>query len=191
MTKVFEKEIWALRKVESLKQELMSFNDYSILEIFRCVDQYAHGFINQDNLRVFLRGFEFCIGIDEEDILNYIRRYDRDVDRQLDYADFVRALGPYCQFNLRAEMADPNQQHRDSLKYGEDDDLVQNSYQKIDASSERIVPQKVNSMKAMPSGRAFSRMTKTTAASVNATKADKYRNMSGVTGSIHAQSERP
>lgn len=56
-------------------------------------------------MRVFLRGFDFCLGIDEEDLLNYIRRYDRDVDRQLDYADFVRALGPYCQYNQRAEMS--------------------------------------------------------------------------------------
>ena len=38
ITKIFEKEIWALRKVEPLKQELMSFQDYSMLEIFRCID---------------------------------------------------------------------------------------------------------------------------------------------------------
>ena len=193
VTKIFEREIWALRKVETLKQELMSFQDYSMLEIFRCIDQYAHGYINQDNLRVFLRGFDFCADIDEEDLLNYIRRYDRDVDKQLDYADFVRALGPYCQYNQRAEMSGQSQRNNDSLKDGkiyEDDEMIQNSYQKIDASSERIQTQKVNSMKAMPSGRALSRLTKTTAASVNATKVEKYR-MSGVQQSVHAQSEKP
>ena len=46
VTKIFEREIWALRKVESFKQELMSYQDYSMLEIFRCIDQYAHGYIN-------------------------------------------------------------------------------------------------------------------------------------------------
>lgn len=46
-------------------------------------------------------------------------------------------------------------------------------------------------MKAMPSGRALSRMTKTTAASVNATKIGKYNRMSAMPGSIHAQSEKP
>ena len=81
ITKIFEKELQALKKVEPLKQGLMSLRDYSMLEIFRCIDQYAHGYINQDNLRAFLRGFEFCLSIDEEDLFNYIRRFDRDVDR--------------------------------------------------------------------------------------------------------------
>lgn len=81
LIKIFEVEIQAVRKVEAYKQELMSFQDYSMLEIFRCIDQYAHGYINNDNLRVFLKGFDFCIDIDEDDLANYIRRYDRDVDK--------------------------------------------------------------------------------------------------------------
>lgn len=47
-------------------------------------------------------------------------------------------------------------------------------------------------LKPMQSGRALSRMTKTTAASVNATtKFDKYRKVSGIPQSMHAQSEKP
>lgn len=38
----------------------------------------------------------------EEDIQNWIRRYDRDVDLKLSYADFVKSLGPYCQYSQRA-----------------------------------------------------------------------------------------
>ena len=106
--RICEREIQAVRKVESLKQELMSFQDYSMLEIFRSIDQFAHGYINQDNLRVFFKGFDFCVDLDEEDILHWIRRYDRDVDRQLDYSDFVRALGPYCQYTQKAEMDQPS-----------------------------------------------------------------------------------
>ena len=78
---------------------------------------------------------------------------------------------------------------KDGNKMYEEDDMIENSYQKIDASSARIQTAKVNSMKAMPSGRALSRLTKTTAASVNATKVEKYR-MSGVQQSVHAQSEK-
>lgn len=82
-----------------------------------------------------MRGFDFCADIDEEDLFNYIRKYDRDVDKQLDYADFVRALGPYCQYNQRAEMNGKSQLHRDSLKdgkgiYEDEEEIVgvQNSY---------------------------------------------------------------
>lgn len=74
-----------------------------MLEIFRCIDQYAHGYINNDNLRVFLKGFDFTYDLDETDMANYIRRYDRDVDKQLDYSDFVRALGPFCQYNQKSD----------------------------------------------------------------------------------------
>ena len=94
--KICEREIQSVRKVEQLKQELMSFSDFSMMEIFRNIDQFAHGHINPDNLRVFFRQFEFCNDLDEEDILNWIRRYDRDVDQKLDFSDFVRSLGPYC-----------------------------------------------------------------------------------------------
>lgn len=53
---------------------------------------------------MFFKGFDFCIDLDEDDILNYIRRYDRDVDKRLDYSDFVRALGPYCQYNQKSDV---------------------------------------------------------------------------------------
>jgi len=94
--RICEREIQSVRKVEPLKQELMSFQDFSMLEIFRHIDQYAHGNINADNLRVFFTGFEFCNDLDEEDIINWIRRYDRDVDGRLDFADFVTGLAPFC-----------------------------------------------------------------------------------------------
>lgn len=54
--------------------------------------------MNSDNLRVFFKGFEFCADLEETDIQNWIRRYDRDVDGRLDYSDFVTSLGPYCQY---------------------------------------------------------------------------------------------
>lgn len=56
--------------------------------------------------------------MDEEDLLNYIRRYDRDVDKRLDYSDFVGALGPYCQYNQKADMggAKEGKQERQSMK---------------------------------------------------------------------------
>ena len=77
----------------------MSYNDYSSLEIFRAIDQFAHGSVNTDNLRVFFLNFPFCNDLDEADLKNWLRRYDRDADGKLDYADFVRSLGPYCNYS--------------------------------------------------------------------------------------------
>jgi Ca2+-binding EF-hand superfamily protein len=74
----------------------MSMDDFSLLEIFRHIDQFAHGNINSDNLRVFFKGFDFAADLEETDVQNWIRRYDRDVDGKLDYSDFVTSLGPYC-----------------------------------------------------------------------------------------------
>jgi len=51
---LFHREIECLKRVELLKQQLVSRFDYSILSIFRLIDRYSHGKINADNLRIFL-----------------------------------------------------------------------------------------------------------------------------------------
>lgn len=177
--KIFEKEIQSVKKVEVLKQELMGYQDYSMLEIFRTIDKFAHGFVNTDNLRVFFKDFDFCSDLDEEDLLNWIRRYDRDVDLQLDYADFVKSLGPYCQYTQRAEnLSNFLSRQKEASKFGDGEDEeekigIDNSYGKIDAQSAFV---KAHSQKNGPqsSGRALSRITKTTAASANMTKLDRF-----------------
>ena len=101
--RICEQEIKSVKAVENDKQELMSYEDFSMLEIFRHIDQFAHGNVNADNLRVFLKNFDFCADLQEEDICNWIRRYDRDVDMRLDFSDFVKAMGPFCNYNLKAK----------------------------------------------------------------------------------------
>jgi len=56
--KVECREIEQIKKVEHLKQDLINQFDYSILSIFRCIDQFAHGKITKDNLRTFLLNFD-------------------------------------------------------------------------------------------------------------------------------------
>lgn len=77
---IFEKEILCSKLTEKPKQQLLNKKYFSIFEIFRAIDKYVHGKINSDNLRVFFRNFDFCMNIEEEDIGNWIRKYDRDVD---------------------------------------------------------------------------------------------------------------
>ena len=90
--KVIEKEIECLKRVETKKQQLISQFDYSILSIFRTIDKYAHGKINSDNLRLFLRQFECSKELNENDISNWIARYDQDVDGGLGFTDLINAL---------------------------------------------------------------------------------------------------
>ena len=63
-----------------------------MLEIFRHIDQYAHGKVNMDNLRLFLANFECAQDLDERDLSNWIRRYDTDVDGGLSFIDLVNSL---------------------------------------------------------------------------------------------------
>lgn len=78
--------------MELLKQQLVSRFDYSILSIFRMIDRYGHGKINQDNLRMFLRQHACASDLDEKDLVMWIRRYDTDVDGALKFIDLVTAL---------------------------------------------------------------------------------------------------
>ena len=56
------------------------------------IDRYAHGKINSDNLRVFLSAFDCAAEIEHNDIVNWIRRFDKDVDGGLKFVDLVNAL---------------------------------------------------------------------------------------------------
>ena len=56
------------------------------------IDKYAHGQINGDNLRLFLRQFECSKELSQTDISSWIARYDRDVDGGLDFSDLIGAL---------------------------------------------------------------------------------------------------
>jgi len=66
--------------------------DYSILSIFRYIDQFSHGSINIDNMRTFLKRFPCASVLEEEDIGNWIRRYDKDIDGGLKFTDLCTAL---------------------------------------------------------------------------------------------------
>ena len=90
--KVIEHEINCLKTVELMKQQLVSQFDYSIMQIFRMIDRFAQGQITTDNLRIFLNRYDFTVGLDDYDLGNWIRRFDKDVDGKLQFVDLVNAL---------------------------------------------------------------------------------------------------
>jgi len=69
-----------MKKTESLKQQLINQFDYSILSIFRAIDQFSHGKVTRDNLRSFLLDFDFAADIDDNDLDCWVRRFDNDND---------------------------------------------------------------------------------------------------------------
>ena len=52
------REIECIKKVEDWKQDLLNSFDYSILAIYRAIDQFSHGKITKDNLRTFMYNFD-------------------------------------------------------------------------------------------------------------------------------------
>ena len=65
------------------------------------IDRYAHGVVNSDNLRVFLSQHECAQELEHQDIVNYIRRYDKDADNGLKFVDLVNALQTMTNWNPR------------------------------------------------------------------------------------------
>lgn len=86
------REIESMKKTEGLKQELINCFDYSILAIFRAIDQFSHGKITRDNLRTFLLNFDIAADVEDADIESWIRRFDSDNDGGLRFTDLVSAM---------------------------------------------------------------------------------------------------
>jgi len=138
-----------------------------MMEIFRHVDQFAHGTINADNLRVFFRGFDFCADLEEEDLLNWIRRYDRDVDNRLDFADFVTSLGPYCQYTQKAKETEADKKATIVEDEMEAESLLHPILEEAPAQRCMVKKGKGPGSQRNFNSRTFSKMEKTTAASIN------------------------
>jgi Ca2+-binding EF-hand superfamily protein len=92
-----------MKKTEALKQDLINQFDYSILAIFRAIDQFSHGKITRDNLRTFLLNFEYASSLDDYDIECWIRRFDSDNDSGLTFTDLVSSMEIMTNYKRRDE----------------------------------------------------------------------------------------
>lgn len=75
-----------------------------MLGIFRAIDQFSHGKLNGDNLRVFLRNFESSGQVSDDDIKMWIRRFDTNVDAALDFADVVTAFTQLGNYKRKSDL---------------------------------------------------------------------------------------
>ena len=66
--------------------------DFNAADCFRCLDMRGVGFIDRNDLRIFMR--DMALPIDEAGLDAIIRRLDHDADERLSYDEFVEALTP-------------------------------------------------------------------------------------------------
>lgn len=55
------------------------------------------------SLRCFLRKYEVGTKLDEEDLTNLVRKYDRDVDQGWSFREFMKCLQPLLQYHQKAK----------------------------------------------------------------------------------------
>lgn len=94
VTGIIEREIELLRHLELLKRELEVRFDFSPYACFKTVDRYGEGFINANNLTIFLRSNGLFPSDRENNAI--IRRIDTSCISKVnysDFADFMRAHG--------------------------------------------------------------------------------------------------
>ena len=72
------------------------------MQIFRLIDRFSQGQIGIDNLRVFLNNFDFTCDLDNFDLVNWIRRFDKDADGKLQFVDLVNALSTMTNYQAKA-----------------------------------------------------------------------------------------
>ena len=60
-------------------------------------------YLNFISLRCFFRKYEQCSFIEEGDITRLVRAYDRNVDSNWNFSEFISAVSPLCQYSIKAQ----------------------------------------------------------------------------------------
>ncbi|OMJ80663.1 hypothetical protein SteCoe_19042 [Stentor coeruleus] len=90
LARLLDKELSFQRRLESLKQDLSSRYDFSMVSAFSLIDFPSTSFITRDKLYSFLRRNGKLIYDDDIDAL--LRRMDIDGDERLSYSEFADSL---------------------------------------------------------------------------------------------------
>ncbi|OMJ95043.1 hypothetical protein SteCoe_1748 [Stentor coeruleus] len=90
LARLFDKELSFQRRLESLKQDLASRYDFSMISAFSLLDFPSTSFITRDKLYSFLRRNGKLVYDDDIDAL--LRRMDIDGDERLSYSEFADSL---------------------------------------------------------------------------------------------------
>lgn len=92
LVRVFVKELEMHANLENLKKELSLQNDFNILEAFKAIDINHSRYIDFENLEAYL--LRKGIRPQEEDIISFIQRLDKDLDCKVSYMEFMEGILP-------------------------------------------------------------------------------------------------
>jgi len=129
LSRVLEKELEGLRKIESARLSLSDRYDWNLLDAFRNVDDYRVGYVSPDSLHAFLRKNG---ELPTDDEIDAVYRYlDRDGDGRLSYLEFVdgvsSAAGNGRGDNSYSRYAADRSRHSETSRHFHDDTLFRPS----------------------------------------------------------------
>ncbi len=76
--------------LEQLKKELESCPDFSSRRAFKALDELNYNFINEANLKIFLRKMGHHVV--KKELVAILRRLDLDGDSKISYHEFVEGM---------------------------------------------------------------------------------------------------
>jgi hypothetical protein len=92
LTLLLEKEIALNRVIEEIRQKMQCSLQFDDTKAYMEIDDWSYGFIDQKNLKSFLRKHGFLAS--KRDLMAIIRRLDLDGDAKLCRQEFIEGLTP-------------------------------------------------------------------------------------------------
>lgn len=77
---------------EELRQKLEKRPSFDAYEAFKTLDKYDSGFVSMNEFRDLLQSHG--VYASNNDLLNLVKRYDKNQDGKVSYSDFVQELTP-------------------------------------------------------------------------------------------------
>lgn len=97
LTQLLVREVKMHLKAENLKRTLESAYDYSVQGAFRCIDDWNYGYIDNTNLKRFLRNCGLIAN--KAQLTSIIRRFDTDGDAKINQKEFSELLRSQLSLN--------------------------------------------------------------------------------------------
>jgi Ca2+-binding EF-hand superfamily protein len=77
-------------KAEGLKRNLEGAYDFNPINAFKAVDDWSYSYIDEKNLRRFLRNVSYLAS--KQELVAIIRRFDTDGDAKINRDEFIEGI---------------------------------------------------------------------------------------------------
>jgi len=125
LSRVIAQEILYYKELDGLKNQLVSEYDFTYFDAFATIDIYETGFIDYNLLKNFLKTAGTLPK--EEQIIEILRRMDKDDDGRIKYEEFVEAIQPVAPGLNRSVTS--KRASKKSAVYGKTPQLAGNPYE--------------------------------------------------------------